>query len=70
MKCIHKYTLQVHPSVVIGGVSVGRCENESIPGTVVCFEHITKDTLMIMVDQLVRDYERETGHPHPHYSKP
>lgn len=66
-KCskVHRVPL-ANVGIVIGGVSVGQCENERFPGLVVCFEHADKETLALMVQTLLRDYERDTGKKH-HY---
>lgn len=49
MKCDHVYRVSVHPSVKIGGVSVGQCEKDVLPGFVVCFEHVNKEALWMML---------------------
>lgn len=36
----------------LGGASLGRCENEAMEGFVVCFEHVNKEALAMMVRQL------------------
>ena len=43
--CGEVMRVQVHPSIVIGGVSVGSCPNARLPGLVVCYDHATKDSL-------------------------
>ena len=67
MKCNHVNRVPLVLSrgqTVIGGVSVGTCQNEVLPGLVVCFEHATKDTLAMLVSSVLQDYEKATGEPH------
>lgn len=49
MKCNTVYRAQLHPSIVMGGVSIGECDKECIPGFVVCFEHVNKEALTMML---------------------
>lgn len=43
----------IHSSVVIGGASVGACENECLPEMVVCEKHATPDAIRMLVTMLV-----------------
>jgi len=51
MKCRHVNRVSVHPSVVIGGASLGQCENEVVPGLVMCFEHADKEALSMLAQE-------------------
>jgi len=48
-KCSHIYRVSTHPSIKVGGSSIGQCTNECLPGFTVCFEHVTKDALSMML---------------------
>lgn len=63
-RCMWVERVGVHRSVVIGGVSLGRCKNKRFPGMVYCFEHTNKEALSYMVRTLLADFEKETGRPH------
>lgn len=55
-KCNHIFRSgQLHPSIKIGGVSLGECQNPVLKGFVVCFEHVDKASLSLML----RTKERE-----------
>lgn len=41
----------LHPSIKVGGFSMGQCENECFPDLVVCYEHATKETLALLARQ-------------------
>lgn len=69
-RCTHTTRVSPHPSVVIGGVCVGHCENECFPGLTVCFDHASKDTLALLARSILRDYEKATGAPHPYLQTP
>jgi len=43
---------------VLGGASLGRCENKVLPGFVVCHEHVNKEALIMMIRQLTKELER------------
>lgn len=49
----------LHPSIKIGGVSLGQCPNERFPELVVCYEHATKDTLALLARQALRALKRK-----------
>jgi len=48
---------------ILGGASLGRCENRVLPGFVVCQEHVNREALILMVQQLTKELEqcREKG---------
>lgn len=49
MQCDVVNRVSVHHSIKIGGVSVGQCPKEVLEGFVVCFEHVNKEALWMMV---------------------
>lgn len=53
-KCSHIDRVSIHPSIKIGGVSIGQCQNRCVPGLVVCAEHASKDALVMLVKQLLK----------------
>ena len=57
-QCNHINRVNVHPSVVIGGASIGQCPNEALEGFVVCYEHVEKAALLLMIDNLRRDLRK------------
>ena len=65
-RCQHTHRLGVHPSVKIGGVSVGRCVNDALPGMVYCYIHTPKEALAYAIrslDEKVRKLEAELDKP-------
>lgn len=53
-RCSHIFRSgSLHPSIKIGGgVSMGQCENECLPGFTVCHEHANRDSLVYQVEWL------------------
>jgi len=49
--CSHIHRVSVHPSVVIGGASLGECDRPALRGLTVCFDHVTKDALLLKLQQ-------------------
>jgi hypothetical protein len=43
---------------ILGGASLGRCPNKVLPGFVVCHEHVNKEALIMMIQQLTKEVER------------
>jgi len=43
---------------VLGGASLGRCPNKVLPGFVVCHEHVNKDALILMIQQLTKELKQ------------
>lgn len=58
MKCRFVKRASVHPSVVIGGASLGQCENEVVPGLVMCFEHADKEALSMLAQERLIEIEK------------
>lgn len=42
----------------LGGVSMGRCRGQAVPGLVVCAEHATRDALVMLIDDLRAENDR------------
>ena len=62
--------LSLHPSIAVGGrIVTETCENECAPGLVVCWACATHDTLVMLVQSLLQDYERDMGKPHRYMAK-
>jgi hypothetical protein len=59
MQCDVINRVSVHPSIKIGGVSVGQCPKVVLEGFVVCFEHVNKEALWMMVQHERRDLVKE-----------
>ena len=62
MRCNHIYRVKVHESVVIGGASVGRCENEALPGMTKCIEHAGREAMgmaIVMRDAKISEMKTE-----------
>lgn len=65
-RCGHIYSSgQLHPSIKIGAVSLGQCENECYPDLVVCFDHANKEALSMLAqsyknkcEQLQKEIEK------------
>lgn len=50
-KCSYIRRVMV-PNNVPGGAGLGRCEKDCIPGFTVCFDHVTKEALYMMIQSL------------------
>ena len=48
-RCSHIPRGRVHPSVKIGGVSMGRCKNKALPGMDVCYIHANRDGMALAI---------------------
>ena len=48
-KCDHLTRVSIHPSIKIGGASIGRCTRDALPGMLVCAEHATPDAIRMLV---------------------
>lgn len=55
--CGKAMRLTVHDSVVVGGASVGACENECLPTMTVCEEHATPDAVRMLAQHLSKELE-------------
>lgn len=55
--CNKRFSVPIHPSVKIGGFTIGTCENEVLPGMVVCEHHADPAAVRMLVEGLVRDLE-------------
>jgi hypothetical protein len=51
-RCQHVHRLNVHPSIRIGGVSVGRCVNKALPGMVNCYIHTPREAMDYVIRSL------------------
>uniref|UniRef100_A0A6M3XS26 Uncharacterized protein n=2 Tax=viral metagenome TaxID=1070528 RepID=A0A6M3XS26_9ZZZZ len=49
MQCTHVDRVSVHPSIKIGGASLGQCKNEALPEFTVCHEHACREALVYQV---------------------
>lgn len=54
-KCNRRHTVSIHPSVKIGGFTLGTCENDVLPGMVVCEYHADPSAVRMLVEGLTRD---------------
>lgn len=51
-RCQHVQRLNVHPTIRIGGVSVGRCVNKALPGMVNCYIHTPREAMDYVIRSL------------------
>lgn len=51
-KCFFIYRVSVHPSVVVGGASLGPCKRHALPGMTVCSLHATREAMAYYIRQL------------------
>lgn len=54
-KCNYTKTVSVHPSVKIGGATVYECNNDTVPGMTVCYEHANKEALVYYIQTLLKE---------------
>lgn len=59
MKCDHRITVSPHQSILIGGVTIGRCDRDVLPGLVKCELHADKEAIRIAMTALARDLAKE-----------
>ena len=60
-QCNHITRVAIHSSIKFGGASIGRCENECLPGMVVCWEHATREALVYAVKLYAKQVEELGG---------
>lgn len=53
-QCCHIYRASLHPSIKIGGASLGRCEHEALPGMTVCWKHAEREAMAFWIDTLAK----------------
>jgi len=54
-RCTHIFRSgPLHPSIKIGGASLGQCPNKRFPELVVCFDHADKETLALLAKQALK----------------
>jgi len=54
-RCSHIFRSgPLHPSIKIGGASLGQCPNERFPELVVCYEHADKSALALLAKSAVK----------------
>ena len=68
MKCAYEHRVNVHHSVRCGGVKIGQCEKDAVPGLIMCLEHTSKESLHMLIQNLLSDYKKKTGEPHRYES--
>lgn len=51
-KCNKTIRVGVHPSVKIGGVTIGECQNECLPEMTVCWRHASREALVMHIKNL------------------
>jgi hypothetical protein len=56
-QCTQRFRASLGHGIIVGGASLGRCQNKCLPGFVVCHEHVTKDALILTVEQLQKEVE-------------
>ena len=44
-QCSYINRVAIHESIKVGGASLGRCENECLPGMTVCYLHATREAM-------------------------
>lgn len=57
-RCNHINRVAVHPSVVVGGASLGQCENQALPLLVKCVEHADRDAIKIAMEQMDKELQQ------------
>jgi len=57
-KCQKVFRAPIHSSVTIGSPSVGKCENDALPGMLFCSEHATRDAMDMAIKILVRELKK------------
>lgn len=61
-KCNKTTRLSVHPSVKIGGATIGKCQNECLPEMTVCWEHASREALVMHIEDLYKRLQGTKGH--------
>jgi len=55
--CSHVNRVSVHPSIRIGGTTIGRCSRPCLPRMTVCYEHATREALAYLIRSLHSELE-------------
>ena len=53
-----------------GGVYLGKCPKEALEGFVVCFEHVNKEALWMMVQHKTNEIKKLQNNPNPYLNDP
>lgn len=53
-RCEYIHRVSLHPSIRIGGASLGRCINKALPGMRFCYIHSTREAMAHMIKTLSR----------------
>ena len=53
-RCSFVWRVRIHPSIIIGGVSLGQCERKPLPEMNVCTEHADKEAMGLVIRVLAR----------------
>lgn len=48
-RCEYIHRVSVHPSIKIGGASLGRCKNRALPGMRFCYIHSTREAMAYII---------------------
>jgi hypothetical protein len=56
--CNHVDRVALHSSFKLGGLAVGKCEREALPGMVMCAEHATPDAVEMAMQRLEAENKR------------
>jgi hypothetical protein len=57
-KCQKVFRVSIHPSIKMGGATVGKCQNDAAPGLNCCWEHAEKETLIHYIQMLLKEREQ------------
>ncbi len=57
-RCQYIHRVSVHPSIVIGGVGIGRCNNEALPGMLYCYIHTTREAMAMYIRSLYYELQQ------------
>lgn len=60
-KCDHVVRVSIHPSIRIGGASIGRCENKCLPGMVRCYKHADREAMAFMIRSMAKALKTHKG---------
>jgi len=63
--CGHVDRVAIHPSIKIGGASIGVCDRKRLPGMTVCAWHADPDAVTMMMTQLAGGPTSRGAHPVP-----
>jgi hypothetical protein len=60
-RCKYVHRVGVHPSIKVGGPSIGRCTNDALPGMRMCYMHASREAMSMAIRMYAKKIEELGG---------